>query len=411
MSSKQELNKNMEFNNSKLIYLDYNATTPVDKEVLEAMLPYFSKLPGNAASRSHAYGWAAEQAVDIARGQIADLLKVEPEAIIFTSGATESNNLALKGVFERYQSKGRHIVTLKTEHKAVLDACERIEKQGGELTYLDVQPDGLVDLKALEKAIRPDTILVAIMWANNETGVIQPMESIGALCAEKGTLLMSDATQAVGKIPVKPRAAGVHLLSCSAHKMYGPKGIGALFVNRKAPRVALSPQIDGGGHEGGFRSGTLNVPGIVGFGAAATIAGKEMGSEGERLGQLRDLLEKSLLEKLEEVYVNGTVDYRLPHVSNLSFRYIDGEALMLALNREIAVAAGSACTSSNLEPSHVLMNMGLPKDVANASIRFSLGRPTTQAEIDRSIQAVVERVGQLRSQSPAWELFKDGVEF
>lgn len=393
-----------------VIYLDHNATTPVDQRVLEEMLPYFTERFGNAASRHHVFGWVAEEAVDVARERIARLINADPREVIFTSGATESDNLALKGVFELYQRKGKHIISVKTEHNAVLDPCERIEKWGGEVTYLDVQPDGLVDLEELKKAMRPDTVLVSIMWANNETGVIQPMEEIGAICAEKGVLLMSDATQAVGKVPVDPRKAGVHLMAFSSHKMYGPKGVGALYVSRRQPRVKLAQQMDGGGHEQGMRSGTLNVPGIVGFGKAAEIAGEVRATEAERLGRLRDKLEQALLSKLEETYVNGNTRLRLPHVSNLSFKFVEGENLMMHINKEIAVSAGSACTSASLEPSHVLRAMGMSDDLAHAAIRFSLGRFTTEEQIDRTIEAVVQGVKHLRKLSPVWELFKDGVD-
>ncbi len=396
--------------NTDLIYLDHNATTPVDPEVLQAMLPYFTDKPGNAASRHHAFGWVAEEAVDKAREQLAQLIQADPREIIFTSGATESDNLALKGVFEMYHRKGRHLITVKSEHNAVLDAGESIEKQGGEVTYLDVNEEGLIDLEALDAAIRPDTVLVSVMWANNETGVIQPMKAIGELCAKHGVLLMSDATQAVGKIPVDPRETGVHLLAFSAHKMYGPKGVGALYVSRRQPRVKLSPQIYGGGHEQGMRSGTLNVPAIVGLGKAAEIAGRQMEEEAERLARLRDKLENTLLERLEAAFVNGSREHRLPHVSNMSFRYVEGENLMMNLNQVIAVSSGSACTSASLEPSHVLRAMGMSDDLAHAAIRFSLGRFTTEEQVDRSIEAVVKGVRRLRELSPVWELYKDGVD-
>jgi len=396
--------------NTPIIYLDHNATTPVDLRVVEAMLPFFTEQPGNAASRHHAFGWVAEEAVGQAREQLASLINADPREIIFTSGATESDNLALKGIFELYRRKGRHIVTVKTEHNAVLDPCAHLEKLGAEVTYLDVDAEGLIDLEALGAAIRPDTVLVSVMWANNETGVIQPMERIGALCAEKGVLLMSDATQAVGKISVDPRAAGVHLLAFSAHKMYGPKGIGALYISRRQPRVKLSAQLHGGGHEQGMRSGTLNVPAIAGFGRAAAIAAEEMEAEGERLGRLRDRLEHALLEALEETYVNGSRKHRLPHVSNLSFKYVDGESLMMSVNQVLAVSAGSACTSASLEPSHVLRAMGISDDQAHAAIRFSLGRTTTESDVDRAVEAVVNAVERLRALSPVWELFKDGVD-
>lgn len=337
----------------RLIYLDNNATTPCDPRVVDAMVPYFYEKHGNAASRSHQFGWEAEDAVDYAREQIAALLNVEDKEIIFTSGATESNNLALKGVFEMYARKGNHIITLETEHKAILDTCKHLEKAGAEITYLKVQEDGLVNLSDLEAAIKPTTILVSIMWANNETGVIQPMREIAQLCEKHGVLFHSDATQAVGKIPTHPREIGVHLMSFTAHKMYGPKGVGALYVSRKNPRVKVTAQIDGGGHERGMRSGTLNVPGIVGFGKAAEIAKNEMQQDAERLSKLRDKLQNALTQ-LEETKVNGNVESRMPHVTNISFKHVEGEGLMMTFNQNIAVSSGSACTSASLEPSYVL---------------------------------------------------------
>lgn len=392
----------------KLIYLDHNATTPCDPRVVETMLPYFTEKFGNAASRSHEFGWVAEEAVDYAREQLAALIEVDARELIFTSGATESDNLALKGAFEMYARKGKHLITVKTEHKAVLDSCRRIEKMGGEVTYLDVDSQGMIDLEALEAAIRPDTIMVAVMWANNETGVIQPMKEIGEICARHGVLFFSDATQAVGKIPVKPKEVGVHLMAMSAHKMYGPKGVGALFVNRKAPRVKVTAQMDGGGHERGMRSGTLNVTGIVGFGRAAEIARKEMAEEAQRLSRLRDRLEQGLL-KLEESYVNGNPASRMPHVANISFKHVEGEGLMMTFNKEIAVSSGSACTSASLEPSYVLIAMGLGDDLAHSSIRFSLGRFTTEEEIDRAVAAVTKGVNHMRELSPIWEMYKEGI--
>ena len=396
--------------NQRLIYLDNNATTPTDPRVVEAMLPYFHEIPGNAASRNHPFGWKAEEAVDYAREQIADLINVDSKEIIFTSGATESDNLAIKGVFEMYARKGNHIITAKTEHKAVLDACKKVEKKGGEVTYLDVNRQGLVDLKELEAAITDKTILVSIMWANNETGVIQPMKEIGDICAKHGVLFMSDATQAVGKIPVNPKEVGVHLMAFTGHKMYGPKGVGALFVNRKNPRVKVTAQMDGGGHERGLRSGTLNVPGIVGLGKAAEIAKKEMAQDAERLSQLRDKLESALCEKLEESYVNGSIEHRMPHVSNISFKHVEGEGLMMTFNQNIAVSSGSACTSASLEPSYVLIALGLGDDLAHSSIRFSLGRFTTDEEIDYTIDALVKGVNHMRDLSPIWEMYKEGVD-
>lgn len=393
----------------KLIYLDNNSTTPTDPRVVEAMLPYFNQIPGNAASRNHPFGWQAEEAVDYAREQIANLINVDAKEVIFTSGATESDNLALKGVFEMYSRKGNHIITLKTEHKAVLDACKKIEKMGGEVTYLDVKRDGLVDLQDLENAIKDNTILVSVMWANNETGVLQPMKEIGEICKKHGVLFMSDATQAVGKIPVDPKEVGVHLMAFSAHKMYGPKGVGALFVNRKNPRVKVTSQIDGGGHERGMRSGTLNVPGIVGFGKAAEIAKNEMADDAVRLSRLRDKLESKLME-LEETYINGNVEHRMPHVTNISFKHVEGEGLMMTFNQNMAVSSGSACTSASLEPSYVLIALGLGDDLAHSSIRFSLGRFTTEEEIDYAIDAMKTGVNHMRELSPIWEMYKEGVD-
>jgi len=392
-----------------LIYLDYNSTTPVDPKVLETMLPYFYDNPGNAASRSHPFGWIAEEAVDNGRGQIADLIGVDPKEIIFTSGATEGDNLILKGIFEMYHRKGKHIITLETEHKAVIDTCQKIEKSGGEVTYLKVDKNGLVDLEELESSITDQTILVSIMWANNETGVIQPMKEIGEICDRKGVLFMSDATQAVGKIPVLPKEVGVHLLAFSAHKMYGPKGIGAVYVCSKNPRVKLTAQIDGGGHERGMRSGTLNVPGIVGFGNAASLLGSSMQIENERLKKLRDYLETEL-STIEESFVNGKEADRLAHVCNISFRFVESEGLISTFNQNIAVSTGSACTSASLEPSHVLIGMGLSEDLAYSSIRFSLGRFTTTDEIERTIALVKKGVKKLRDMSPVWEMFKDGID-
>jgi len=393
-----------------LIYFDNNATTPCDPRVVDAMLPWFYENPGNAASRSHAFGWKAEEAVDYARGQVANLISVDSKEVIFTSGATEANNLALKGVFEMYARKGNHIITLTTEHKAVLDACDKIEKMGGEVTYLNVDRQGLVNLEELEAAITDKTILVSIMWANNETGVIQPMKEIGDICAKKGVLLFSDATQAVGKIPVDPKETGVHLMAFTSHKMYGPKGVGALFVNRKKPRVKVVAQMDGGGHERGMRSGTLNVPGIIGFGKAAELAHQEMEADAKRLSVLRDKLEKAFEDRLEEVYVNGSRENRMPHVTNISFKHVEGEGLMMTFNERIAVSSGSACTSSSLEPSYVLIALGLGDDLAHSSIRFSLGRFTKDEEIDDAIDLVSNGVTHMRDLSPIWEMYKEGVD-
>lgn len=392
-----------------LIYLDNNATTPCDPRVVETMIPWFYDHPGNAASRNHPFGWKAEEAVDYAREQIANLLKADSKEIIFTSGATESNNLALKGVFEMYASKGNHIITVTTEHKAVLDTCKKIEKMGGEVTYLTVDSLGRVNLEELEAAIKPNTIMVSVMWANNETGVIQDMKGIGAICAKHGVLFHSDATQAVGKIPTHPRETGVHLMSFTAHKMYGPKGVGALYVSRKSPRVKVTAQMDGGGHERGMRSGTLNVPGIVGFGKAAEIAAQEMESEAKRLSVMRDRLQSTLMQ-MEETYVNGDQDNRMPHVTNISFKHVEGEGLMMTFNQHIALSSGSACTSASLEPSYVLVALGLGDDLAHSSLRFSLGRFTTDADIDQAIAAVRQGVNHMRELSPIWEMYKEGVD-
>ncbi len=393
----------------KLIYLDNNSTTPCDPRVVEAMLPYFFEKSGNAASRSHPFGWEAEEAVDYAREQIAQLIGAEDKEIIFTSGATESNNLALKGVFEMYARKGNHIITVETEHKAILDTCRHLEKMGAEVTYLKVNSEGLISLDELEAAIRPTTILVSVMWANNETGVIQPMREIAAICEKRGVLFHSDATQAVGKIPTFPREVGIHLMSFTAHKMYGPKGVGALYVSRKSPRVKVTAQMDGGGHERGMRSGTLNVPGIVGFGKAAEIARQGMAEEAERLRRLRDKLENALL-RLEETQVNGSREHRMPHVTNISFKHVEGEGLMMTFNQHIAVSSGSACTSASLEPSYVLVAMGLGDDLAHSSIRFSLGRFNTEEDVDFAIEAVTKGVSHMRELSPIWEMYKEGVD-
>lgn len=391
------------------IYLDNNATTPVDPRVLETMLPYFTKHFGNAASRNHPFGWEAEEAVDYAREQVAKLIGCDPKEVIFTSGATESDNLALKGVFEMYASKGNHIITATTEHKAVLDTCKHIEKLGGEVTYLDVKEDGLLDLAQLEAAIKPTTILIAIMYANNEIGVVQPIKEISAIAKRHGVLFFTDGTQAVGKIPVDVIKDGIDLLAFSAHKMYGPKGVGALYVRRKGPRVKVTAQIDGGGHERGMRSGTLNVPGIVGFGKACELCRLEMEEETKRISALRDKLENALTQ-LEESYVNGNRESRLPHVSNISFKYVEGEGLMMGFNKNIAVSSGSACTSASLEPSYVLKALGLGDDLAHSSLRFGLSRFTTEEEIDYTINAVKETVLKLRDMSPLWEMHKEGID-
>ena len=391
------------------IYLDHNATTPMDPRVLETMIPYFTENFGNAASRNHSFGWHAEEAVDYAREQIAQLIGADPKEIIFTSGATEGDNLGIKGVYEMYASKGNHIITCTTEHKAVLDTCKHLEKLGAEVTYLEVQPDGLVDLKELEAAMRPTTILVAIMYANNEIGVVQPVKEISAIAKKHGALFFTDAVQAVGKIPVDVNADGIDLMAFTAHKMYGPKGVGALYVRRKNPRVKVTAQLDGGGHERGMRSGTLNVPGIVGFGKACELARLEMASDTERISKLRDKLEKAL-KQIDESYVNGNPAHRLPHVSNISFKYVEGEGLMMGFNQDIALSSGSACTSASLEPSYVLKALGLGDDLAHSSLRFGLGRYTTEEQIDFTIKAVTDTVLKLREMSPLWEMFKEGID-
>ena len=391
------------------IYLDNNATTPMDPRVLEAMTPYFLKHFGNAASRNHPFGWEAEEAVDYAREQVAKLIGADPKEIIFTSGATEADNLGIKGIFEMYASKGNHIITATTEHKAVLDTCKHIEKQGGEVTYLNVQPDGLIDLKELEAAIKPTTILIALMYANNEIGAVMPIKEISAIARKHGVLVFTDATQAVGKIPVDVNKDGIDLMAFTAHKMYGPKGVGALYVRRKNPRVKVTAQMDGGGHERGMRSGTLNVPGIVGFGKACEICMLDMEADTKRISKLRDKLEESLI-LLEEAYVNGSREHRLPHVSNISFKHVEGEGLLMGFNKNIALSSGSACTSASLEPSYVLKALGLGDDLAHSSLRFGLSRFTTDEEIDYTIKAISDTVLKLREMSPLWEMYKEGID-
>lgn len=391
------------------IYLDHSATTPCDPRVVDAMLPYFTNHFGNAASRNHPFGWQAEEAVDYAREQVAKLIGADPKEIIFTSGATEGDNLAIKGVYDMYASKGNHIITANTEHKAVLDTCKHIEKSGGQITYLQVKPDGLIDLYELEAAITPKTILIAIMYANNEIGVIQPVQEISKIARKHGVLFFSDATQAVGKVPVDVNKDGIDLMAFTGHKMYGPKGVGALYVRRKNPRVKVTSQMDGGGHERGMRSGTLNVPGIVGFGKACELCMQEMESDNKRISALRDKLENALA-KLEESYVNGSKEHRLPHVSNISFKYVEGEGLMMGFNKDIAVSSGSACTSASLEPSYVLKALGLGDDLAHSSLRFGLGRFTTEEQIDYTIEQVSKTVTHLREMSPLWEMFKEGMD-
>ena len=381
----------------------------MDPRVLEAMIPYFTEHFGNAASRNHPFGWEAEEAVDYAREQVAKLIGADPKEIIFTSGATEGDNLGIKGVYEMYASKGNHIITCTTEQKAVLDTCKHIEHLGGEVTYLPVAANGLIDLTALEAAIKPTTILIAIMYANNEIGVVQPVKEISTIAKKHGVLFFSDAVQAVGKIPVDVNADGIDIMAFTAHKMYGPKGIGALYVRRKNPRVKVTAQMDGGGHERGMRSGTLNVPGIVGFGKACELARLEMAADAERLSKLRDKLEAALTQ-IDESYVNGSTEHRLPHVANISFKYVEGEGLMMGFNKTIALSSGSACTSASLEPSYVLKALGLGDDLAHSSLRFGLGRFTTDEQIDYTIKAVTDTVLKLREMSPLWEMFKEGID-
>ena len=391
------------------IYMDYHATTPVDPRVLEAMLPYFTETFGNAASRNHPFGWQAEEAVEKARKQVADLIGANAKEIIFTSGATESNNLAIKGVAEMYREKGNHIITCVTEHKAVIDTCKKLEKQGYRVTYLPVQKDGRISLDELRAAISDKTILITIMTANNEIGIIQPIAEIGPIAKEKGIIFHTDAVQAAGKVPFSVNELKVDLASISAHKMYGPKGVGALFVRRRNPRVLLSEQINGGGHERGMRSGTLNVPGIVGLGAAAALCKAEMAQDTERLRQLRDYLNEQLHKNLDELYINGSMEHRLPHNLNISFAYVEGESLLMGIN-DVAVSSGSACTSASLEPSYVLKALGAGDDLAHSSIRFGLGRWTTKEEVDYVVDKLTNVVKRLREMSPLYEMVKEGVD-
>ena len=380
----------------------------MDPRVLESMLPFFNEKFGNAASRNHSFGWNAEKAVDDAREQVAHLIGSTSKEIIFTSGATEANNLAIKGAYEMYGSQGNHIITVTTEHKAVLDACKKAEKMGAQVTYLSPNEDGLINLNELEAAITDQTILITIMYGNNEIGVVQDIKAISAIAKKNGILFHTDATQAVGKIPVDVSADGIDLMSFTAHKMYGPKGVGALYVRRKNPRVKVTSQMDGGGHERGMRSGTLNVPGIVGFGKACELCEQEMDQEAVRLSAMRDKLEKELLT-IEEAYVNGNPAHRLPHVANISFKFVEGEGLMMG-TKDIAVSSGSACTSASLEPSYVLKSLGLDDELAHSSLRFGLGRFTTEEEIDFAIDHVKTAVNKLREMSPLWEMFQDGID-
>ena len=391
------------------IYMDYHATTPVDPRVVEAMVPYFTEHFGNAASRNHPFGWEAEEAVELARKQVAELIGANAKEVVFTSGATESDNLGIKGVAAMYREKGNHIITCVTEHKAVIDTCKRLEKEGYRVTYLPVQKDGLISLDDLRNAITDKTILITLMTANNEIGVIQPIAEIGAIAKEKGILFHTDAVQAVGKIPFNVNELKVDLAAISAHKMYGPKGVGALYVRRRNPRVLLAPQIDGGGHERGMRSGTLNVPGIVGFGKAAELCRLEMASDTERLKGLRERLNQKLHAGLDEIYINGSTEHRLPHNLNISFAYVEGESLLMGIN-DVAVSSGSACTSASLEPSYVLKALGAGDDLAHSSIRFGLGRWTTAEEVDYVAQKLITVVTRLREMSPLYELAKEGVD-
>jgi cysteine desulfurase len=391
------------------IYLDNHATTPMDPRVLNAMLPWFTEKFGNAASRNHAFGWEAEEAVEKARKQIADLIGANAKEIIFTSGATESDNLAIKGVAQMYAERGNHIITAASEHKAVLDTCKRLEKEGFRVTYLPLKADGLIDLDMLRESITDKTILVTIMYANNEIGVLQPVAEIGKICRERGVLFHSDAVQAIGKVPVNVNADHLDLASITAHKLYGPKGVGALYVRRRNPRVQLTAQMDGGGHERGMRSGTLNVPGIVGLGEACAIAQVEMAEESARLRGMRDWLKDRLMSELDETYINGSWEHRLPHNLNISFAYVEGESLLMGIN-DIAVSSGSACTSATLEPSYVLKALGMGDDLAHSSIRFGIGRFNTQEEVEYTAGRVIEVVKKLRELSPLYELVKEGVD-
>ncbi|MGA7412690.1 MAG: IscS subfamily cysteine desulfurase [Bryobacteraceae bacterium] len=391
------------------IYLDNHATTRMDPRVFDAMKPYYMEIFGNAASRNHSFGWEAEEAVEKSRKQIADLIGATAKEIVFTSGATESNNLAIKGVAEMYAEKGNHIITAVTEHKAILDTCKHLEKKGARVTYLAVRQDGLIDLDQLRDAITPKTILITIMYANNEIGVVQQVREIGKIAREKGVLFHTDAVQAVGKIPVNVIQDNIDLLSLTGHKLYGPKGCGALYVRRRNPRVQLTAQMDGGGHERGMRSGTLNVPAIAALGEACELCNKEMAEESKRLRHLRDKLKDKLMGELDEVYINGSIEHRLPHNLNISFAYVEGESLLMGIN-EIAVSSGSACTSATLEPSYVLKALGAGDDLAHSSIRFGLGRFTTEDEIDYTANKVIDVVRKLRELSPLYEMAKEGVD-
>jgi len=391
------------------IYMDNHATTPMDPRVFAAMTPYFTDVFGNAASRNHSFGWQAEEAVEKARKQIADLIGATAKEIVFTAGATESNNLALKGVAEMYAEKGNHIITAATEHKAILDTCKHLEKQGVRVSYLPVQGDGLIDLDMLREAITDKTILISIMYANNEIGVIQPVAEIGKIAKERGVLFHTDGVQALGKVPIDVNRDNIHLMSLTGHKLYGPKGVGAMYVRRKSPRVQLAAQMDGGGHERGMRSGTLNVPGIVGFGEACALCQAEMPEESKRLRHLRDKLKNKLESELDELFINGTMESRLPHNLNISFSYVEGESLLMGIN-DVALSSGSACTSATLEPSYVLKALGAGDDQAHSSIRFGLGRFNTEEEVDYVGAKVIDVVRKLRELSPLYEMAKEGID-
>jgi len=389
------------------IYLDYSATTPVDPRVAEKMIPYLTEFFGNAASRSHAFGWKAEEGVEEARGQVAALINADPKEIVWTSGATEGNNLAIKGAANFYKTKGKHLITQKTEHKAVLDTFRELERQGFEATYLEVQQNGLIDIEQFKAAIRPDTILASIMMVNNEIGVIQPVEQIAEICRGKGIIFHCDAVQGAGRVDIDVQKLKVDLLTITAHKIYGPKGIGALYIRRK-PRVRIEAQIHGGGHERGFRSGTLPTHQIVGFGEAARLAKLEMAQENRRIGALRDRL-WDRIKDMEEVYVNGDLERRIPHNLNVSFNFVEGESLIMAV-KDIAVSSGSACTSASLEPSYVLRALGRSDELAHSSVRITLGRFTTEQEVDFAADLIRRKVEKLRELSPLWEMYKDGVD-
>ena len=391
------------------IYLDYQATTPVDPRVLDEMLPYFREDFGNAASRNHSFGWKAEEAVDRARQQIADLIGASPKEIIFTSGSTEAINLAMKGVAEMYGEKGKHVITSQAEHKAVLDTAKHLEKQGFEVTYLQPDKTGRISVEQVAEAMRDDTILVALLWGNNEVGTLNPVREIGALCHEKGVLFFTDATQTVGKIPVDVEADNIDMLCLSAHKIYGPKGVGAMYVRRRKPRVRLVAQMDGGGHERGMRSGTLNVPGIVGLGKACELCNEELETEMERATKLRDRLEELITAELDHVAFNGNREHRLPGCLNLSFPYVEGESLLMGI-KDIAVSSGSACTSASLEPSHVLRSMAIGDELAHSSIRFGIGRFTTEEEVEHAAREIISNVVRLRELSPLYEMVQEGID-